>query len=476
MRRFVLLVGIMGLWLVGVLPASAQEEVPAVESRNVPVIESLSASTLPRSGRLVIRGHNFGASEARGVVRIGRLRAFTTQWSDSKIVAYVPEGTPLRTVPVQIVTSAGASSREPLEVTRRPSFGRVQWRFQADGSYFLQRPAVAADGTIYANDAMGNLYALAPNGGLKWIVKAGGAFAPVAIGHDGTIYVAEGPRVTAVTPQGTIKWVFTDPNGGLGVIAGPGVGPDGNIYVVTNLGGLGVFALSPAGKLLWNDPGFSEYGPLGYEISFGDDQLYFSCNMSGTGVLASLFGYTLDGEQRFHIQALGADPGQTATSPDGNRVYAKRDGWLTAYTPDGSIAWSTGNGSGRSTSAPDVGPDGTIYVAAGSNYLLALNADGSEQWRTPLLATVLTGPIVDPQDRYLVTSGYDIGQPGFILGYSTDGVALWRVPLPYENGGFIWPGARARFSPDGTTAYVGLTGNGYAEDPYTYLYAVTTTP
>ena len=61
------------------------------------------------------------------------------------------------------------------------------------------------------------------------------------------------------------------------MIAGPTVGPDGNIYVISDYGGLGAFALSPAGQLLWSNPGnptFSEYGQLGAEIVFGSGRLY----------------------------------------------------------------------------------------------------------------------------------------------------------------------------------------------------------
>ena len=53
-----------------------------------------------------------------------------------------------------------------------------------------------------------------------------------SIGPDGTVYVGSGERITAVAPDGTIRWTFVEPTNGQGVIAGPTVGPDGNIYVV----------------------------------------------------------------------------------------------------------------------------------------------------------------------------------------------------------------------------------------------------
>ena len=61
--------------------------------------------------------------------------------------------------------------------------------------------------------------------------------------------------ITAIAPNGAIRWTFTEPSIGQGVIAGPTVGPDGNIYVVSDLGGLGAFALSPARAAALEQPG-----------------------------------------------------------------------------------------------------------------------------------------------------------------------------------------------------------------------------
>ena len=45
-----------------------------------------------------------------------------------------------------------------------------------------------------------------------------------SIGSDGTVYVGLGERITAVAPDGTIRWTFIEPTVGQGVIAGPTVG------------------------------------------------------------------------------------------------------------------------------------------------------------------------------------------------------------------------------------------------------------
>ncbi len=454
--------------LLGTIPTQAQAA-PSL----APTLDSLSASTLSRSGRLVITGQGLGGG-TRSVLKIGGKRAWVTQWSDREIHAYVPEKAPVGAVTVQVITPQGSSNTLPLTVTLRQADGRVQWRFQADGMYFWQRPAVGADGTIYANDVGGNLYALSPTGGLKWLVKAGSAFAPVTLGADGTIYVADMSIVTAVNPNGTIKWRFTDPGIGQGVIAGPNVGPDGNIYVVNDIGGLGAFALSPSGELLWNDPGFSQGGQLGQEIVFGSGQAYFGFNMNGTGTQGTLFGYTLDGNQAFATW-LNIDPGQPAVGPQGT-IYAKNGGTLGAFDDDGNLIWSYGDSFDNYQSAPDVAVDGSIYVTKYVSQLHAVDPTGQRRWTFNVNHNVATGPIASPTGDMVVLSGNNFGAPGSIKAISKRGTLLWEVPLPQENGGFIWPGSRARFNANGSMVYLGMTGNSYAADPYTYLYAVSTAP
>lgn len=95
----------------------------------VPQINSLSESTLSRSGRLLIFGNHFGSDSADGQVLIDGLDAITTTWTNTEIHAYVPEGSSLGSMPVQVVTPGGSSAIVMLEVTLRQADGRVRWRF-----------------------------------------------------------------------------------------------------------------------------------------------------------------------------------------------------------------------------------------------------------------------------------------------------------------------------------------------------------
>ncbi|MBI2875893.1 MAG: PQQ-binding-like beta-propeller repeat protein [Candidatus Tectomicrobia bacterium] len=463
-----------------------------------PAITALSATALTRSGRLMIQGTGFGAAQGQGRVEIGGLPAPATRWSETSITAYVPEATSVGALAVQVFTEGGASNAVPLTVTLRQTDGRVKWRFQADSLYILQRPAIGSDGTIVAHDSSGIVYALQPDGGLKWIFKTPAfAYGPPTIGTDGSVYVASLDTLYALNPDGTLKWQFKDPHPTQGAIAGPTVGPDGNIYVVNDLDGLGAFALSPDGKLLWNNPGnpvIFEYGQIGAEIVFGPstpggpvDQLYLAFDRQ---LGWHRWAFSLNGEQRWAVPTgPQADPfsqlqTQPAVGPDGT-VYMtsllSRQGWgLEAIDPQsGKAKWSFYEFPGNGMSPPDVGPDGVIYVARNLAHLHAFNPDGSERWRLSGNA-IIDQPIVSPTNDLIFAGGRpNFGMPGFVQAYSTTlrGQPRWRVELGMENGGNQILYSRSRFAPDGQTVYFGTTILGGNQDnPYCYLYAMDTAP
>ncbi|GBC92225.1 Desiccation/radiation resistance protein [bacterium HR15] len=468
----------------------------------VPQISSLSASSLPRSGRLRILGANFGAASASSYVTIGGVRCWTTRWSDTAITAYVPESLPIGTHPVQVVTSAGASNTVLLQVTARVRQGRVLWRFQADADYIYHRPAVGPDGTLVVHDSRGYVYALSPEGGLKWIHLAGVPYGPPSIGADGTVYVGTGATVKALNPtNGSLRWQFTDTvGGGLWIIAGPTVGPDGNIYVATETAsgvGLGVFSLTPAGQLRWShrgNPPVFDHGSVGVEIVFGPsragrpiDQLYVAFDERGTGV-SSLYAFRMSGGQQWAVPSGGQSQSvfmqrqcQPAVGPDGTvyiTTFSSSAGHqLNAFNPEnGAVRWRYTPPVGNDVSAPDVGSDGVIYFAHGLSYLSAVNPNGTLRWSVSD-GSILQYPIVSPNNQLIVTGGQpQLGTPGFVRGYSTqNGQLLWQVDLGSENGGNQVLYSRPRFSRDSSVVYFGTTLLGQSStDPYCYLYAVYT--
>jgi PQQ-like domain/IPT/TIG domain len=490
---------ITALCVAGLVLAAQGLDADVARAATAPSITSLSAASLDRSGRLLISGAGFGTVQANGHVTVGGVTALVTRWSDTLIAAYVPEAASVGADPVRVSTAAGASNAVDLTVTTRTANGRVRWRFQADSDYILQRPALAPDGTIVAHDSGGFVYALTPGGGLKWIFKtrifAGG---PPSVGADGTVYVADSSTITAINPDGSLKWTFTEHQGGQGVMAGPTVGPDGNIYAITDIGGLGALALSPAGQLLWSNPGnpfMAEIGHTGAELVFGParaggapDQFYAIFDDYTTDVRTHLYAFRLNGSMAWSVPLWMSKytammyQQQPAVAPDGT-VYASAvipvgGNWsLNAFSPaDGSLRGSFFPSPGGGMGNPAVGPDGAVYFAQTLSYLQSVSTSLAPRWQF-FDGSSIGSPVISPTNTTLIAGVQPAnGVPGEARAFNpATGAVLWTYNLGSENGFNIVLDSRARFTPDGTTAYFGSSIPGQTSNAYSYLYAFDTT-
>src|SRR6185369_5860824 len=364
-------------------------------------------------------------------------------------------------------------------VTNRVADGRVRWRFRMNGPYSEVRPVIGGDGTIYAIDAFQHLYAVTPDGALKWLVRGAGDKG-VAVGTDGSVYVGSEGAIRAFNSDGSDKWTFLEDPYAF-ILVGVSVGPDGNIYAVATEG-MGVFSLTPAGELRWQVPEPYSRLIVDYnEITFGSNgdvgQLYFYANRH-------LRALTLDGTPVFEIPGglAALEPARSpAIGPDGS-VHTDLD----VYAPDGHLLWSFATPDPYNVfTNPDVGSDGVHYFGQNLSQLFALNPDGSQRWHVTF-TDYLQGPVVDPLNAQLFMGGANTGdQPGFILSTSAaDGQELWRVALPIEDPTVWnpWIGmfgfnqfvtSRARFASDALTAYlVTATATGDNATSKSFVYAL----
>jgi len=470
----------------------------SIAEAQIPQINSLSANTLTRSGRLRVFGTGFGIGGSTSHMHINGYRAIVTRWDDTLITAYVPEQSSIGSVAVQVITSGGSSNTIPLSVTLRQSNGRVRWAFEADVSNLWFRPAIGPDGTIYVHGSEGFVFALTPNGGLKWIHQVNWyPYVALNVGSDGTVYVGSIQRLTAINPDGSERWQFNDPSA-QGISSGPAIGPDGNIYFGNDFG-LGAVSLTPNGQFRWSNPGNPTlfwYGGIGGETILGPsvsggmiDQMYLIPEPNNATWTLQAFSLA-DGSQRFSVpiggqhDAFGQQQTQPAVGPNGN-IYVTHFkagggiGWvLEAYSPvNGQSLWYYHGNAGAGMTPPDVGPDGTVYYSENTNRIIAFNPNTlTPNWQYSD-GTIMYYPTVSPLNDIVVTGGVEtFGDLGFIKAIRTgNGQLAWKVSLP----GAFYPEPRVvpvhhpRFTPDGKTVYVSTTilaGN--ESDPHSYLYAV----
>jgi hypothetical protein len=441
-----------------------------------PRLDSVSDLSMVRSGRVRIFGTNFGEVRNGGRVVIGGIDAIVSRWTMTTIHAYVPEAAALGSNTVQVVTATGGSVPATLNVTSRTSpGGRAKWRFQADSIQITSKPLVGPDGTVYVMDDYAHLYALTPDGGLKWMTVAGGQGSRLTQGSDGTLYTMADGRLTAIRPDGTLKWIFTHPDMSW-TVSGPTVGPDGNIYgVVQN--GLGFFSVTPTGQLRWSNPRVGDRTPRGHAIVFSNGQAYINHrHLDYPNQELQAYGMA-DGRLRWVRDADSSS--QPLIGPSG-RIYVENlmGVWYSViYNPDGSVFLNREGSIGPRSFSPDLSK---LYTRAfQSTQLAALNSLTLNSIWTYTSSSFIAGPTADPFDRILLSQSYtNYGTSQSLMAVTTGGQYLWREELPFENGGYVQLSTSPAFSPDGQTAYLGTIipaqdmRNGYC---YLYAFGLDTT-
>ncbi len=445
--------------LLAVTPSAAQAKDP-------PTITGLSSPGATRSGYVEVFGSGF---EPTGRLVIGGIDAIVTDWRSDRVIGYVPESAALGAATVQVWNSAGGSNPETLQVTQRQPDGRIRWSFRMTAPYSKIKPALGADGTLYIVDVYDHLYAVGPDGALRWAVGDAGEKG-VGVGIDGSVYTTSSYEVKAYTSGGQLGWTYDIVPSGFVSVALE-VGPDGNVYVLASQG-RGVFALSPDGELLWTDPEEYDRPTISYpEMKFGPNdgqtQLYFYAN----GHVPAI---GIHGGQRnceiWHAYRSPVDVG-----PDGS-IHMVNHAW----TPDCQLLWEFDLGNNRPNDTRNgpgvsVGPDGIHYMIVNGIHFYAIRSDGSQRWHLTL-DDPLKAPDVDPTNTRILFGGATTGnQSGYVVSRSTkNGKEQWRHTFAAVDGFNHFVDTRPRFTPDGEIAYIS-TWHGTGGENASYFHAFDVT-
>ena len=261
-----------------------------------------------------------------------------------------------------------------------PADGSVKWAFPIGGQPNASSPAIGANGAIYFGSGDSNLYALNPNGTLKWnfTTKRTVTSSP-AVGADGTIYFGSNDsNLYALTDQGqntvTLKWTFLTGNR---VESSPAIGTDGTIYVGSDDGYL--YAVNSDGTLKWKFFTISFHNVTSSPAIGADGTIYVGSVTDGAGLDEGAFYAVnpIDGTQKWVFgigndfessPAIGADGTIYVGSDDGN-LYALTDGGQNTVT----VKWAFSTNGSVQSSSPAIGADGSIYFSSDDGNLYAVN-------------------------------------------------------------------------------------------------------
>lgn len=293
-----------------------------------------------------------------------------------------------------------------------PQDNTILWTYDSIEDKVYSSPAINSDGTIYVGSEDHNLYAINPDGTLKWTYTTdGGIFSSPAIGSDGTIYIgSRDHNLYAIKPDGTLEWLYGT---GGEINAPPTIGDDGTIYIGSYDHNL--YALNPDGtlKCKYDAGGFIHSSP-----AIGSDGIIYVG--SSNGLLNALYSNCTLKWTSDPIHGIWTHP---ALSPDGTVVYhGADDGYLYArYTSNGSIKWKSPWTYGGIQSSPAIGSDGTIYVGTQYGNLWAIDPeDGSLKWNYYTTLSAWSSPAIGADDTIYFATNY-----GRIYAMNPNGEAKW---------------------------------------------------
>jgi outer membrane protein assembly factor BamB len=342
---------------------------------------------------------------------------------------------------------------------------------------FVSSPALAPDGTIYIGSGNNTLFAMNPDGTLKWQYETGASLgASPAVGSDGTIYEGSVDRqFYAINPDGTLKWIVPTKSV---FTSSAAIGADGTIYaagtnldqtilcinttspVIVQLGEL--YAINPDGTIKWmvplsgpvhSSPAVSTDGTIyvGSEGDFGADRSdpcdpkspYPSSDVyPGFPVNGHFYAVNPDGSLKWDIKMTGDVDSSPSIAPDGTvyvgshyptkaygtdtatlaTVGSATTGYLNAINPDGTIKWYK-DLFGAVDSSAAIGSDGTIYVGSDDFHVWALNpVDGSKKWVFPTRDKVKSSPAIAADGTIYVGSN-----DGSLYELNPDGTLKSRI-------------------------------------------------
>jgi outer membrane protein assembly factor BamB len=341
-------------------------------------------------------------------------------------------------------------------------------------------PAVASDNSaVYVYDTpSGLVYALNPaNSSTLWSYYIGySTYGSPTIGSDNTIYIAGEPDrnlgpsyMYALNPNGTLKWRWTTGND-FWIESSPVIGPNGEVIFYHNE--LGVVALNATGGFMWNIGGSGPLGAAWNSPSLGAD---------GTIYIGSsdYFFYALNSNGTIKWKAPvehWMDKAACAISSDNSTIYRGDDGGVFyAFDKSGALKWKYDTGiNGVIESTPALSANGVIYFTedwttaanpSDRGFLYALRcSDGKLLWKYEI-GWSSSSPAIGA-DGTLYAVGKDASRRGTLYAFSStpsmDVTPPVMVVISPENKTYATSSVPLLFEVDETIVYSSYSLDGHA--------------
>jgi outer membrane protein assembly factor BamB len=295
----------------------------------------------------------------------------------------------------------------------------------ATGGVVFSSPAISEDGTLFFGSHDRSVYAVAPDGAIKWRHPTNDlVWSAPALGT-GVVYVgSDDDKLYALDQKdGTLRWSYTagpcrtqigvGPEAARCDVDGVTVGADGNVYFSAD----GLYALRPDGTLMWKfSPGATHCASnpaVGFDgtvyVGCQDDALYAIDPQSGT--------------KRWEFRTGDDVDGSPLITGDGTVWFGSDDHKLYAVGPGGALRFAVSTGGGI-RSSPAEGPGGVVYVGSLDGNLYAIKPNGQVAWTFRTADRVLSSPLVDAAGNILVGSEDDR-----LYALQPDGKLLWSYLL-----------------------------------------------
>ena len=286
-------------------------------------------------------------------------------------------------------------------------------------------PAVGPDNTIYIGSS-DHLLAYNPDSSQKWIFEYEHNFmGNPTVGSDGTVYATTNDGyLYAVNPNGSLKWRFINKEDWCNDAI---IDYNGNIYYGTIFEN-NLYCFDSNGSEIWR-----------YRAPHGFDYCAVIAN-DGT-IYAKDIDYLIalnpDKSEKWKI-SISPWGGNPSLSPDGKIILSGLEEFITAIDPaDGSILWQYEipfvKGGVDDVSEVAIGAEGNIYFAYTHDvrigFLCALSPNGKLLWETQLLVDI------QPYNFLHIRSEPAIGEDGTVF-VTTDG--SYQGPSNIEEFGFLY--------------------------------------